>query len=245
MAADQPSTSASVPAATDTSTDTSADTSTDTAPLTLDQDQIQALTDQANGTDEDKSAFEKASDFVTDNAPWFIIGIIVLAAIIAGILIMRGRPRKSGAPGTPQASKSNKAMRDAGGVASKDSPAQVPSASELRRRKRAAIQRSREEERMRRKSGMEERKAVRRGGAPAAPVAAAAAGATAVTAAGVAAGGLDPVEAEKQGARDQETAAAAVARFGEVADPVAPAPPQAGPVPAPVSPSQTAPPPLA
>lgn len=85
--ADEPTTTTAVPT-------TSSDASTNTAPLTLDQDQINALTEQANGADNDKSVFEKASDFVTDNAPWFIIGIIVLAAIIAGILIMRGRPRK-------------------------------------------------------------------------------------------------------------------------------------------------------
>lgn len=205
--------------------------SSDTAPLTLDPEEIQALTDAGADTssDDDKNTFEKASDFVTDNAPWFIIGIIVLAAIVAGILIMRGRPRKAKGEKykTPRASKSNKAKRKAGGapgMVATEQPAQVPSASELRRRKRAAIQRSREEERLRRKAGIEGRKAARQGGvpAPAAPAA--------VTAAGVAAtGGLDPVEAEKQSARDQETAAAAMARFG------------GGAVPAPTSPSQTAP----
>ena len=70
VAADEPTTTTAVPT-------TSSDASTDTAPLTLDQDQINALTEQANGADNDKSVFEKASDFVTDNAPWFIIGIIV------------------------------------------------------------------------------------------------------------------------------------------------------------------------
>jgi len=195
--------------------------------LTLTDEQIQALEDAAGGTgsDDDKSAFEKASDFVTDNAPWFIIGIIVLAAIVAGILIMRGRPRKDGGYKTPKASKSNRAKRKAGGVpaSAADQPAQVPSASELRRRKRAAIQRSREEERLRRKQGIESRKAARRGQVPpAAPVPVAPAGAAS------AAAGLDPVEAEKQAARDQATAAGAMARFG-------------GTIPAPASPSQTAP----
>lgn len=219
-AADEPTTTTTVPS---TSDSTSTSSSSDSAPLTLTQEQIDALSNQGSSSDNNKSVFEKASDFVTDNAPWFIIGIIVLAAIIAGILIMRGRPRKSGAAGTPKASKSNKSMRQAGGLSepqASDQPAQVPSPSELRRRKRAAIQRSREEERMRRKAGIESRKAARRGEAPsapvAAPVAAAAAGATAVTAAGVAAGSIDPVEAEKQSARDQETAAAAMARFGTV-----------------------------
>lgn len=206
---------------------TGTDSSSDTPSLTLDQNQIDALAAQAN-QDDDKSVFEKASDFVTDNAPWFIIGIIVVAAIIAGILIMRGRPARE---------------KPAGG---KGQPAQVPSASELRRRKRAAIQRSREEERMRRKAGIESRRTSRRGEMPPAAIPGEAA---AASAAGVAASGIDPVEAEKQGARDQETAAAAMARFGASPDPLAeqgsapaaPAPAAPGAVPAPVSPSQTAP----
>lgn len=228
VAADDPTSADTVPIV----TDTSSDTSTDTAPLTLDQDQIEALQEAAGGADEEKSTFEKASDFVTDNAPWFIIGIIVLAAIIAGILIMRGRPRRAK---VPKASKSDKSMRQAGGLGASGEPAQVPSASELRRRKRAAIQRSREEERMRRKAGIDNRKAARQGAAGG-PVATPAPGPTVppvaapvAAGAGVAAGTLDPVEAEKQGARDQQTAAAAVARLG------------GGAVPAPVSPSQTAP----
>lgn len=69
------------------------------------------------------------------------------------------------------------------------------------------------------------------------------------TAAGVAAaGGMDPVEAEKQGARDQEVAAGAMARYGAVQAPAAPAETVPAPaftsgqaIPAPVSPSQTAP----
>jgi competence ComEA-like helix-hairpin-helix protein len=240
MAVDEPTTSSSVPSTTDSTTDP-----TSTAPITLDQEAIDALNEQGNAADDNKSTLEKASDFVTDNAPWFIIGIIVLAAIIAGILIMKGRPRNS--DGTPKASKSNKAMRDAGGIPadrSKDQPAQVPSASELRRRKRAAIQRSREEERLRRKAEIENRKAARRGEAPVSPVVATAAGAAAVTATGAAVGGLDPVEAEKQGARDQEVAAGAMARFDApqaVGQPPA-VPEGAGQtIPAPVSPSQTAP----
>lgn len=190
---------------------------TDSAPLTLDQDQIDALTEAANETStDDESVFEKASNFVTDNAPWFIIGIIILAAIVAGILIMRGRPR------------GEKAAR-AGG-------SQSPSAAELRRRKRAAIQRSREEERMRRKAGIEGRKAARGGASPAAmPTAVSPAPTTQGP------GELDPIEAEKQGARDQETAAAAMARYGSAQAPGPPAAPPGQVVPAPVSPSQTAP----
>ncbi len=239
LAVDEPTTSSSVPTTTDSTTDPGS-----TAPITLDQEAIDALNEQGDASDDNKGTFEKASDFVTDNAPWFIIGIIVLAAIIAGILIMRGRPRSS--DGTPKASKSNKAMRDAGGLPgdrSKDQPAQVPSASELRRRKRAAIQRSREEERLRRKAEIENRKAARRGEVPVAPVVASSAGAAAVTATGAAATDLDPVEAEKQGARDQQVAAGAMARFDSAAAPP-PAPVQVvsgQAIPAPVSPSQTAP----
>jgi competence ComEA-like helix-hairpin-helix protein len=244
MAADEPATTATTPTTT-VDPSTTSDSSTDSAPLTLTQDEIDALQDANDSSDDNKSVFEKASDFVTENAPWFIIGIIVLAAIIAGILIMRGRPRKAKG-GTPKASKSNKAMRQAGGVsATGEEPAQVPSPSELRRRKRAAVQRSREEERARRKAGIENRKAVRRGETPVAPVAATVAGAGAVAATGMAAGGLDPVEAEKQSARDQETAAAAMARYGAVEAPLAEPPlaelPAPQTVPAPVSPSQTAP----
>ena len=243
MAVDEPTTTTTVP----TTTDPGTTDPTTTAPITLDQEAIDALNEQQGVTDnEDKSVFEKASDFVTDNAPWFIIGIIVLAAIVAGILIMRGRPRKSKVAGTPKASKSNKSMRNAGGLPVDDpreKPAQVPSASELRRRKRAAVQRSREEERLRRKAGIESRRTARTGGVPPAPVTAAAAGAAAVTAAGTTAG-LDPVEAEKQGARDQEIAAGAMARLDAVEAPAGAAPAPAVPVqavPAPVSPSQTAP----
>lgn len=246
MAVDEPATSSSVPATTDSTTDP-----TSTAPITLDQEAIDALNQQGDASDSNQSAVEKASDFVTNNAPWFIIGIILLAAITAGILIMKGRPRnsegKTKAAKVPKASKSTKAMRDAGGLPGetrKDQPAQVPSAAELRRRKRAAIQRSREEERLRRKAEIENRKAARRGEAPVAPVAAAAAGAAAVTATGAAAVGLDPVEAEKQGARDQEIAAGAVARFEAPPEtaPATTAPATTGQtIPAPVSPSQTAP----
>ena len=247
LAVDDPSTAATAPSTTDpTAADPTATDPSTTAPITLDQDAIDALSDQANEADDDKSVFEKASDFVTDNAPWFIIGIIVLAAIVAGILIMRGRPRKAKGAGTPSASKSNKAMRNAGGIPAEGEarqPAQVPSASELRRRKRAAIQRSREEERLRRKAGIENRKAARRPDSPVDPaVGAGAAGAAAAITAGTAAGGLDPVEAEKQGARDQEVAAGAMARFDSVQTPFTqPAPAPAQTVPAPVSPSQTAP----
>lgn len=228
---------------------------TDSVPMTIDEEAIAAaLDEQAGQSEDDKSVFEKASDFVTDNAPWFIIGIIVLAAIVAGILIMRGRPRKP---------KSAAGSRQPAGPGQ----AEAPSASELRRRKRAAIQRSREEERIRRKAEVENRKAARRGEPPRAPVAASGAAMAATgpgPGAGLPAAELDPVEAEKQGARDQEVAAAAMARFGgsPAGQPVAssysgqptthaytgrppapsgPVPAASGAIPAPVSPSQTAP----
>ncbi len=97
------------------------------APITLSPDQIQAMQDAADGQTNDRSVFEKAADFVTDNAPFFIIGIIVVAAIAAGILILRGRGGPAGAP--------------AGATA-----------AERRRRKRVETQRVRQEERLRRQA---------------------------------------------------------------------------------------------
>lgn len=99
------------------------------APITLNPEQIQAMQDAADGQSNDRSVFQKVADFVTDNAPFFIIGIVVIAAIAAGILILRGRSR---APATATAT---------GG-----------SAAERRRRKRAETQRAREEERIRRQA---------------------------------------------------------------------------------------------
>lgn len=182
------------------------------APLPMTEDQIAALQGVSTSADEDKSFFDKASDFITDNAPFIIIGIVVLAAILAGIFIMRGRSKGPKAPKAVNAP-------GAGGA-----PAQVPSASELRRRKRAAMQRSREEERLRRKAGIEGRQAAQTTTLPLS----ANLPAGQVPPAQPAPGGVDPIEAEKQSARDQAQAAQAVARFG-------------GTVPAPVSPSQTAP----
>lgn len=199
-AVDDPSSEATTPLTIPSTEDPG---TTDPVPVTIDPGQLEAMQEQAASQDEDRNVFEKASDFVTDNAPWFIIGIIVLAAIVAGILIMRGRPQKAGNAARP--------ANGRGGDA-----AATPSAAELRRRKRAAAQRQREEERMRRKAGMEGRRNMP---AAAPPVAAAATSGAYV----------DPIEAEKQAARDQQTAAGAMARLG------------GGTVPAPVSPSQTAP----
>lgn len=189
---------------------------TDTVPMTLTPEEITSLQDAADAgsTDSgDTSFFNDASGFISDNAPYLIIGIIVLAAILAGVLIMRGR-RKARSGGTASAAA-------AGVVASKaaGAPASVPSATELRRRKRAAMQRAREEERLRRRASKTGN------GAPAASHRAAAPSAA-----------LNPVEAEKQAARDQASAAGAVARTGTTI-----AAPGTGAIPAPVSPSQTAP----
>ncbi|MDQ2700344.1 MAG: hypothetical protein M3Y23_03340, partial [Actinomycetota bacterium] len=171
-----------------------ADTTTPTTTEPLSPEDIAALQGAPTSTsDESESTFDKVSDFVTDNAPFIIIGIVVLAAILAGIFIMRGR---------------NKSSRAGDG---NGAPASVPSAAEIRRRKRAAMQRSREEERLRRKAGLEGRQASQ-------PTS------TLPLSANLP---VDPVEAEKQSARDQLQAAAAVARSGAV--------------PAPPSPSQTAP----
>ncbi|MCB0827229.1 MAG: helix-hairpin-helix domain-containing protein [Solirubrobacterales bacterium] len=168
----------------------------DQAPVTLSDDQISALEEASGQNSGDQSVFQDVSDFVTDNAPFFIIGIVIVAAIVAGIFIVRGRSRPAGPAGST-------------------SGAGQPSAAEMKRRKRAAIQRSREEERLRRKGGADPRRQ--------APSAAAGLAAGAATGAAV-----DPVTAEKQAARDQRMAAAAVARSG-------------GAIPAPPSPSQTAP----
>ncbi|MBK5110169.1 MAG: helix-hairpin-helix domain-containing protein [Thermoleophilia bacterium] len=171
---------------------------TDQAPVTLSDEQLSALEDASGQSSDDQSVFQDVSDFVTDNAPYFIIGIVILAAIVAGIFIMRGRSHPEGA-------------------AESSTGTGPPSSAEMKRRKRAAIQRSREEERLRRKGGPDSR----RSGAQAALPAAAATGAASAAA-------VDPVTAEKQAARDQRMAAAAVARSG-------------GAIPAPASPSQTAP----
>ncbi|MGA7397694.1 MAG: hypothetical protein WBW62_09635, partial [Solirubrobacterales bacterium] len=171
--------------------------STTELPQSMTQEQLDALqgVTTADTDTGDESFFDKASDFITDNAPFIIIGIVVLAAILAGILIMKGRKK------TPQ-----------GAPSAAGAPAAVPSATELRRRKRAAMQQSREEERLRRKAGLEGRQAMSSTGSL--PLSANLP--------------ADPVEAEKQSARDQLSAAAAVARSG-------------GAIPAPVSPTQNAP----
>lgn len=122
-------------------------------------------------TTDDRSFFEKAGDFASDNATWFIVGIIVLAAVLAAIFILRGR-RKS--PATPAAGTAP-ATGAAAGAGGTKSAQGTPSAAEIKRRRRAAMQRAREEERLRRKAGLP-------------------AGAKPAQA-------LDPVAAEKQAAR--------------------------------------------
>jgi DNA uptake protein ComE-like DNA-binding protein len=198
----------------------------ESAPFTLTPDEIANLEDaaDANAPESDNaSAIDDAGNFVSDNAPYFIIGIIVLAAILAGLLILRGRrkdrpgkgaPARAGAatagPGTAGPGPAPATSKVAG------APASVPSATELRRRKRAAMQRAREEERLRRRAGK---------GGSRGPAARSATQSPA-----------NPVDAEKQAARDQAKAAGAVARTGTTISP-----PPAGAIPAPVSPSQSAP----
>jgi competence ComEA-like helix-hairpin-helix protein len=166
------------------------------------------------------SAVDDASNFVSDNAPFFIIGVIVLAAILAGILIMRGRrkkaPVKLGAAAASPASASPEPKAAATSAAARAStPASVPSATELRRRKRAAMQRAREEERLRRRAD----KGAGKVGSPPVPQSAP----------------VNPVEVEKQAARDQANAAGAVGRVGTTITP------PAASQPAPSSPAQSGP----
>lgn len=182
-----------------------------TAPMAFSPEETAALQSAAPES-ENASVVDDASNFISDNAPFFIIGIIVLAAILAGILIMRGRRRKgSGKSGSPAPSAAGTGLETkavAVGATKAGAPASVPSATELRRRKRAAMQRAREEERLRRRAGKGAGKAA---GVASAPPSA-----------------VSPVEAEKQAARDQAKAAGAVGRVGTTITPPAsgqPAPP--------------------
>jgi competence ComEA-like helix-hairpin-helix protein len=127
-------------------------------------------------TSADESGLEKIGNFVSDNATWFILGVIVLAAIIAGILILRGRRRGATPAGGPSVQGVNPTIPPGKAAAAGAAAAAAPSASEIKRRRRAAMQRAREEERLRRKSG---------GSAPASPGTPPA----------------DPVAAEKEAAR--------------------------------------------
>lgn len=93
------------------------------------------------GSTDNESFFTKVGDFASENATWFIIGLVALAVIIAAFLIFRAsrKDRKTSGPaGTPQA-------------AGRPSAAGPVSASEMKRRRRASMQRAREEERLRRK----------------------------------------------------------------------------------------------
>ena len=192
------------------------------SPMTLTPEEFSSFEDAAGMPEsENASVVDDAGSFVSDNAPYFIIGIIVLAAILAGILIMRGRHkagtgRKESAPTAKAAAGATgakaaaatgaKAAAATGAKASKSpgAPASVPSATELRRRKRAAMQRAREEERLRRRAG--------KGGAR---------GATGGAVASSPSAAMNPVEAEKQAARDQASAAGAVGRVGTTITPPA------------------------
>ena len=226
---------------------TTAVTPTETEGLTLTPEQIQAIQGQqaGDGSSDDRSVFEKASDYISDHAPFFIIGIIVLAAILAGFFISRGR-RKPG-PGTaakgkgqPAPGSSSTAAKEAPVAAAASAPASVPSTKELRRRKRAAAQKAREDERLRRKAGYDGRR--RSAPAPAeTPVGPLVSASTASLA-------LDPMEAEKRAAKglpvpavQPPPAPAAPAPPAAAAPKAAAARPSTGAIPAPVSPSQTAP----
>ena len=199
------------------------------SPMTLTPEEFSSFEDAAGMPEsENASVVDDAGSFVSDNAPYFIIGIIVLAAILAGILIMRGRHkagtgRKESAPTAKAAAGATgaKAAAATGAKASKSpsAPASVPSATELRRRKRAAMQRAREEERLRRRAG--------KGGAR---------GATGGALAPSPSAAMNPDEAEKQAARDQASAAGAVGRVGTTITP-----PAAGTTPVPASSGQTVP----
>ena len=101
------------------------------------------LPSDTTATTDDRSLFEKVSDFASDNATWFIIGIIAIAVILAAIFILRGRKKgPSGPSGATPKPSAPKPGQDA------------PSAAEIKRRRRAAMQRAREEERLRRKAGL-------------------------------------------------------------------------------------------
>ncbi|MBU3691698.1 MAG: hypothetical protein FGM38_06605, partial [Solirubrobacterales bacterium] len=104
--------------------------------------------------------FTQVGNFASDNATWFIVGLIALAVILAAIFIIRaGRKGKTvdspatvaprNAPAQSRASAGAAATSAAAGQPSAKAPGQ-PSAAEMKRRRRAAMQRAREEERLRR-----------------------------------------------------------------------------------------------
>ena len=96
------------------------------------------------GSTDNESFFTKVGDFASENATWFIIGLIVLAVAVAAFFIFRAnrKDRKASVPvGTPAGT-----SPPAG-----PSAAAPVSAAEMKRRRRAAMQRAREEERLRRK----------------------------------------------------------------------------------------------
>ena len=106
------------------------------------------LPSDTTATTDDRSLFEKVSDFASDNATWFIIGIIAIAVILAAIFILRGR--KKGPSGPSGATPKPSAPKPSAPKPGQD----APSAAEIKRRRRAAMQRAREEERLRRKAGL-------------------------------------------------------------------------------------------
>lgn len=120
--------------------DTGTSDPTAVAPITLPPD--------TTSTTDNRSFFEKAGDFASNNATWFIVGIIALAVFLALIFILRGRKKAPVAAAASNQSGTGPAQ-DAPGTRQ-----DAPSAAEIKRRRRASMQRAREEERLRRKAGL-------------------------------------------------------------------------------------------
>lgn len=134
-----------------------------------------------SGSSGDESLFTRIGDFASDNATWFIIGLVALAVILAAIFILRaGRKDKAQPSATARPTAQGSVPPGPGspeGATGKAASAGTVSAAEMKRRRRAAMQRAREEERLRRK-----------GASPRVPASQPP---------------LDPVEAEKAAARGQ------------------------------------------
>ncbi|MFZ9668855.1 MAG: ComEA family DNA-binding protein [Solirubrobacterales bacterium] len=163
----------------------------------------------------DESLFTKIGNFASDNATWFIVGLIALAVILAAFFIIRAGRKGKTADGSPtgKAKVSPAQPRTTAGAAATSAAASQPtaqssaqpSAAEMKRRRRAAMQRAREEERLRRQGARS---------APKQPSAQ-----------------MDPVEAEKAAARGQTPVAPAGSEAGQP-----PVPPPAGEAPTAVTP---------
>jgi competence ComEA-like helix-hairpin-helix protein len=133
------------------------------------------------GTTGSESVFTKIGDFASENATWFIIGLVAFAVILAAFFIFRAGRKEKRAPQAPPAG-ATPGNAAAAGTPGRAAAAGTVSAGEMKRRRRAAMQRAREEERLRRKGGgtpaskpspqmdpVEAEKAAARGQAPSAP----------------------------------------------------------------------------